>query len=138
MAKAYLEKRLEELGKTGIEVSSAGIASFAGLEATEYAKEVIKGEGSDISGHSSKTITNADIQESDLIFAMELRHRLYLIAKYPQAAGKIYLLKDFKNIGNINISEDPDVPDPIGRDLEFYKKVFSIVKESIERLLQQL
>lgn len=139
MAKAYLEKRLKELGKEGIEVSCAGTAHFmAGGQATDYAKEVLKEEGVDISDHRARVITDADLKGSDLIFVMENRHRLYLIAKYPKAADRIYLLKEFKKIGNLEISKEPDIPDPIGKDLDFYKKVFSIIKESTERILGEI
>ena len=138
MAKGYLEKRLKEAGKVGIEVSCAGIAQIIGGKATEYAKEVMKEEGVDISGHRARVVTDADVQESNLIFVMELRHRLYLIAKYPKASDKIYLLKEFKRKGNFEVSNEPDIADPIGRDLDFYKKVFSVIKESIERVLKEV
>lgn len=139
MAKAYFEKRLKELGRKDVEVSCAGTAYFlTGGQATDYAKEVMKEEGVDISGHQSRAITDADLENSDVIFVMENRQRLYLIAKSPKAANKIYLLKEFKKIGDLEISREPDIPDPIGQDLDFYKKVFSIIKESIERLLKQI
>ena len=138
MAKGYLEKRLRELGKAGIEVSSAGVAPLAGMCATEEAKQIIIEEGGDISGHFARQITESNIREADLIFVMERRHREYIIGKCPEATGKIYLLKDFKKIGSFQVSDDPGIRDPIGKDINFYREIFAVIKNSIERILKEI
>ncbi len=138
MAHAYFNKRIKELGKKDIEVVSAGIAQIVNSPATEYAKDILKGEGADLSAHRSRSVNDEELKDSDLIFVMENRQRLYLITRYPKAADKIYLLKDFKKIGELSFSNEPDIPDPIGRDAEFYKKVFAVIKESIERVLKEI
>ena len=138
MAKGYLEKRLKELGKEGIEVSSAGVASLMGREPTEEAKQVATEEGADISGHRARLATEFDIKESDLIFVMENGHRQYIVNKYPKAVKKTYTLKDFKKLGDFDTSEDSDIPDPIGKDINFYRNIFSVIKESIERVLKEI
>jgi len=138
MAKEYFEKRIRDLGKKDIEVACSGVAQIASGPATEYAKEVMKEEGMDLSNHKSRPIIDEELKNSDLIFVMENRQRLYLIARYPKAANNIYLLKEFKKIGELTFSNEPDIPDPIGKDLDFYKKVFSMIKESIERVLKEI
>ena len=138
MAKGYLEKRLKELGKAGIEVSSAGVAPLTGMRATEEAKQVIIEEGGDISDHYAREITELDMREADLIFVMENGHKQYIAGKYPAVVKKTYLLKNFKKLGNFEVSNDPDIRDPIGKDINFYKEVFSIIKDSIERILKEI
>lgn len=138
MAKGYLEKRLKDLGRTGIEVSSAGIAPVPGMRATEEAKQVIIDEGGDISDHLARRITDLQIEEADLIFAMERRHKEYIVGRRPEAANKTYLLKEFREMGNFELSEDPDVRDPIGKNIDFYKEVFAAIKESVERILNKI
>lgn len=138
MAKGYLEKRLKELGKEGIEVSSAGLIPLVGMEATEEAKQVAKEDGVDLSGHHTRMLSERDIKEADLIFVMENLQMEYIVSKYPRAEKKTYLLKDFKKIGNFEISEDPDIKDPITKDVDFYRKIFSIIKESVERILKEI
>ena len=138
MAKGYLEKRLKELGRTGIEVSSAGVAPVPGMQATEEAKQIIIEEGGDISGHCAKKLTELVVREADLIFVMEEGHRQYIVGQHPGAAEKTYLLKDFKKLGNLSVSEDPNIRDPIGKNIDFYRDVFSIIKESVERMLKEI
>lgn len=138
MATAYLEKRLKESGKRGIEVSSAGLLLLAGMEATEETKKLLREEGMDLSGHRTRVLTEEDVRAADLIFVMERRHEEYILSKYPYAAKKVYLLKDFKKPGDYDTSENPDIADPIAKDGDFYKATFSIIKESIERILKQI
>ena len=138
MAKGYLEKRLKELGKAGIEVSSAGVAPLTGMHATEEAKQVIIEEGGDISDHYARNITESDMREADLIFVMENRHKQYIAGKYPAAAKKTYLLKSFKELRHFEVSNNSDIRDPIGKDINFYREVFSIIKNSIERILKEI
>ena len=128
MARGYLEKRLKDLGKTGIEAFSAGVAPLVGMCATEEARQVIMEEGGDISGHYARKITELSIREADLIFVMERAHRQYILGKDSKAANKTYLLKDFQKIGNFELSDDPDIKDPIGKDINFYKEAFSTEK----------
>ena len=123
MAKAYLEKRLEELKKRGITVSSAGISPFPGMHATKEAQEVLGKEGIDVSDHVARKLTDLEIRESDLIFVMEEIHKRYILERDPQAGKKIRLL---------NIS------DPVGRDMDFYEKNFAVIKEAIEKILKEI
>ena len=138
MAKGYLERRLKELGKAGIEVSSAGVAPLANMRATEEARQIIIEEGGDISDHYARKITELNIREADLIFVMERGHKEYIAGKDPEAVKKTYLLKDFQKLGNFELTDDPDIGDPIGKDISFYRKVFSIIKDSVERMLKEI
>jgi protein-tyrosine phosphatase len=138
MAKGYLEKRLKELGKEGIEVSSAGVAASPGMEATQEAIEVTKEGGADISSHRARILTDLAVKESDLIFVMEKGHRELIVSRFPRAGKKIYLLKEFKKLGIFNNSKDSDIADPIGKDIDFYRNTFSVIKESIERVLKEI
>lgn len=123
MAKAYLEKRLKELGRHDIIVSSAGISPFPGMHATKEAQEVLRKEGVDISDHVARKLTDLEIRESDVIFVMEEMHKRYILERDPQAEKKIRLL---------NIS------DPVGKNMDFYEKNFAVIKETIERILKEI
>ena len=138
MAEAYLEKRLSDLGKKGISVSSAGISPYPGMRATEEAKKVVEGERADLSGHIARKLTDLAVREADLIFVMEDIQKRYVLEMDPHAAKKTYFLKDFRKIGDFTISDDPNIPDPIGKDIHFYKKIFEIIKESVERILDEI
>ena len=138
MAKAYLEKRLKDTGKKDAMVSSAGIAPVPGMHATEEARNVLKEEGADISDHVARKLTDLEIREADLIFVMEDIHRQYVIGKNSKAAKKTYLLKDFKSIGDFSASHNSGIADPIGKDINFYRETFAVIKEASERILGEI
>ncbi|MFH0840118.1 MAG: low molecular weight protein arginine phosphatase [Candidatus Omnitrophota bacterium] len=138
MAEAYLKKRLKDAGKEGVSVSSAGIAPVLGMSATDEAREVVKKEGADLSGHRARRLTELETREADIIFVMEELQKSYILKKNPPAAKKIYLLKDFQKIGDFKTSDDPNILDPIGKDIDFYKKTFDAIKESVERILNEI
>lgn len=123
MAKAYMEKRLKDLKKEGITVSSAGISPFPGMHATKEAQEVLRREGVDISGHVARKLTDSEIRESDLIVVMEEIHRRYILEKDPRAKNKIRLL---------------NIADPMGKDMDFYDETFAAIKEAVEKILKEL
>jgi protein-tyrosine phosphatase len=138
MAEGYLKKRLKDLGREDIEVTSAGLLSLAGRKPTEQAKLLVQEAGGDISEHLAKKISEADVNEADLIFVMEKKHKQYILGKYPYASKKIYLLKEFKRMPGINLANNADIMDPIGKDMDFYREVFFIIKEAAERILNHI
>ncbi|MBN1872151.1 MAG: low molecular weight protein arginine phosphatase [Candidatus Omnitrophica bacterium] len=138
MAEAYLKKRLEEMGAKDIKVASAGLLSLPDMPATAEAIDAVKDEGIDLSGHRSKRLTDADVNSADLIFVMEYKHEEYMLSKYPKARNKIYLLKEFKKIGDYYISDEPDITDPIAKDKDFYKKTFQVIKDAVENIIKEV
>ena len=138
MAEAYFRKRTGELGLKNLTVSSVGLVAMNGMPATEEAINVAKEDGMDLSGHRSKRLTGHDVKEANLIFVMEYKHEEYMLSKYPKARNKIYLLKEFKKIGDYDISKDCDITDPITGDQSFYKETFQVIKDSIENILKEI
>ena len=138
MAKAYLEKRLKDLKKEGITVSSAGISPFPGMRATEEAQQVMKEEGADIRDHAARRLTESDIHEAGLIFVMEDIQRQYILDKDQNAKKKTYLLKDFKKMGDFSASYHHNIEDPIGKNIDFYRKTFAVIKEAVEGILKEI
>lgn len=117
-------------------VSSAGVAAFAGLPASEHAITACAENGFDISGHRSRPLTPFLIEESDLILAMEEHHRVAAVRMAPTFARRVHLLSRYA-------TEDPQapplgVPDPIGGDLEEYQAVFHRIEGYVTRALPRI
>lgn len=141
MAKALLEKRLKEEGREDVEVLSGGIMILEGLPATEEVRGLLQKEGIDVSGHRSRRATKEMLKKSDIILVMESLHEKRILELAPEARNKLFLLKEFAHsarsgvsIGT-NISDtELDITDPIGRPVEFYAKIFAVIKEAVERI----
>ena len=132
MAEAYLKKRLAEEGLS-IEVKSAGTLGGNGLSPTREAFKVLANEGIDPEGYESKILTEDFINWADIILVMEPAHKVKVISLVPEAEERIYYLGEF--------NEEPGdivIPDPIGRQLAFYRVSFRLIKQSIEGFLEWL
>ena len=115
MAEGLVRRALE--GKPGWRVISAGIGAINGQVASAHSVRVMRDVGIDISGHRSQMATGRLVKEADFIFGLTRSHVEGLIYLYPEAAGKIHLLRDFDD------SVDPmdrDIADPIGGPLDGY------------------
>lgn len=130
MAEALLKKRLKEERRQDVEVLSAGIMMLKGMGATQEAKELLAGEGIDVSAHRSQRVTKDIIKKSDIILVMERLQEKRILELAPEAKNRLFLLKEFAKIRDNNL----DIGDPIGMSIEFYKETLAIIKETIERI----
>ena len=85
--------------------------------------------------HLSRTISENDIKEADLILVMEEPHRDEILYIMPSKSSRTYLLAEFGLWGGKVQDSALEVPDPIGMPLRTYKDTFGIIKNSIERLI---
>lgn len=138
MAEGYLKKRLKEIERDDIEVFSRGTAAPILLGATQETLDVLTTVGVDMKNHTSTGLMDNDIKNADLILVMEKRHGDEIVQRVPSAREKVYLLGEF-GLWSGNVQDSPiQVRDPIGRPIEVYKEVFSVIKNSIERLVKIL
>lgn len=130
MAAAYLKKVLKKQGRTDVEVDSAGMIAIEGLSASEPAREVLAGEGIDVSGHRTKRVTKDLIDESDIILVMGKIHEERILEVAPEAKNRLFLLKEFAKINDNSLN----IADPIGGSLDFYQEIFTVIKDAVERI----
>lgn len=116
------------------DIQSAGVAAFEGMLATREAVETMLKYGVDVSAHKAKAINDRMIKEADLILVMEEKHKEYILKSVPLAEERVLLLREFQP-GDL---KERIIPDPIGRNQEFYETVAFIIKQSIEGLVSKL
>jgi protein-tyrosine-phosphatase len=136
MAEGLLKKMLEESGKKQIQVSSAGTAAIEGFVPTANSVVVMHKEGVDVSGYRTSRLTPDKINRADLILAMESIHIEEILNMVPDAQAKTHLLRKYAKV-----KDEPggiEVPDPIGRPLEIYERVLTMIRKSIEELVKGL
>jgi len=138
MAEGLLKKRLNELGKTDIVVRSAGVRAITGFPPTHETVEVMKEAGVALDGFQSTAITNELIISSELILVMSEMHREEMVKRFPGAAGKTFLLREYGRIEGSPKPDFSDIPDPIGSSVDGYKECMEIIKEDIERVAKIL
>jgi len=129
MAEAILKnKKMDD-----IKVRSAGIFASNGSDAAENAIKVLQ-ENNIHHQHSSRMLTNQDIEWADYIFTMTEGHKETVLYQYPSAADKTFTLKEFVYDSKI----DMDVNDPYGGSLEIYRKTYMELEELIKEMMKKI
>jgi len=136
MAEILLKKRLadrmgckiEELEDRGVLVLSAGIAAMAGGRAAEEAVSTMQARGLDLGAHETQPLSDRVVRYADLIITMTRGHREAILAQWPDARDRVFLLSQDRG----------DVADPIGGPSELYRRcadqIDAFLAEWIERM----
>ncbi|MCK4463923.1 MAG: hypothetical protein KAU58_06395 [Candidatus Omnitrophica bacterium] len=133
MAEGYLKRRLKELGKE-ILVESTGTGTISGFKPSQEAIEAMKEIGIDVSGYESSVLTREAVDKADVILVMAPMHKEAIVEMAPIAKDKIFYLREFAKEGSLN----KFIPDPIGKPIEFYRKILDVIKQSLEGFLKWL
>lgn len=134
MAAALLRHEWEKRPHApALRVASAGLAAVDGEKASEHARTVMREAGIDLETHTSTLLNKALVDEATLILVMSRQHRELLLQRFPEAAAKTFLLKEFAGI-----TGNPDVADPYGGTIEEYRRVYEEIRASIQEIVRIL
>jgi len=144
MAEGIFKKMLKERTEddTKFNVLSAGISALPGMSPTTEAIKVMSEQNIDISQHIATQVDEDIVKKADLILVMSNIHKDYINTIFTFAQDKIYLLKEFAQIGEFkstrNTDKNYEVVDPLGRPIEFYRIVAKELKENLEKVLDKI
>jgi protein-tyrosine-phosphatase len=127
MAAALCRKWLEFGAKW--DVQSAGVGALKGQPPSRLAVEVLRGKGIDLTGHRSQPLTGELIDRARLIVVMTRSQRGSILARWPKAESKIFLLSSFGTH-----CRQEDISDPMGGDESDYRGVY----EKMEAVMPDL
>ncbi len=135
LAEALLKKELatkigceiDELSTRGVTVTSCGLSAMPGNTATSEALIVAREVKADLSGHRSQPIDPDLLEVADYILTMTGIHRDSLIAIQPTLDGYVRL-----------VGGTTDVSDPIGGDLDVYRKCAKLLQKYAEKLAAEI
>ena len=132
ICREMLAKRLGceigELEDRGVLVMSAGVAAMLGGRAAAEAVEVLAKMNLDLSEHETQPLTEPLVRHSDLIYTMTRTHREAIVAQWPSAAERTFLLA----------VDESDICDPIGGPAERYKTCAAQLRAELELRLEQI
>jgi protein-tyrosine phosphatase len=88
--------------------------------------------GIDVSAHRAAACDASVVKFSDLILVMTPAHRERILADYPQAQPKLFLLCEYAT------GESGEVLDALGQSPAFYAEVFQQISVLIPRVMERL
>jgi protein-tyrosine phosphatase len=134
LAAGFLKKLLERHPLGEMEIGSAGLTALPGSPSSFHSSRVALENSVSLEDHQARLVTPQLIDNADLIVVMEPVHQLQLLDRYPQASGKVLLLRQFARYG----PRKRGIHDPYGGNLEAYRFCFEDIKECVESLHEWL
>lgn len=133
MAEALFRAALK--GRKDISVSSAGVAAAWGQPASPYSADVLRPLGISLQDFRSQPLTEDTVEDATHIFTMTRGHLETIQMYYPEAAEKLFLLREFDESAS---ERDLDVPDPIGLGLDAYVETRDLIQKALPGILRYL
>jgi glycine hydroxymethyltransferase len=116
-------------------VASAGIGALNGQSVSQHSVTALRPLGIDISQHRAQMLTGRMIQEADYIFGLTRGHVEGIASLYPEAAEKLFVLREFEEeVADIDL----DIHDPIGGPLEGYMECRDQISKAVDAAVRFL
>jgi protein-tyrosine phosphatase len=84
--------------------------------------------GLDLSGHETQPLTEALVRHADVIYTMTRSHREAIVAQWPAAAERTYILAE----------DESDICDPIGAPPEYYRRCAAQIQAALRSRVEDL
>ena len=116
-------------------VISAGVGAIDGQPPSAHAVRALRELQIDIGRQRSRMLTGELVQQADYIFGMTHGHVDAITLLYPQAADKVFVLREFDDTLD---TFEKDIADPIGGSYEVYLNVRDQIEQGIITMLNFL
>jgi len=133
-AQGLFTKLVRQEGHKGFDAGSAGLLALPGNSATFLAQKVAARHGVDLTGHRAKRLSRELVDRSDLILVMEKPHKDELLADFPEAADKTFLMRRFARFG----SRIRGIADPYGLQYDAYRFCYLDIEDAVSGLVDYL
>ncbi len=133
MAEGFLKHILAREGQQSeYRVYSSGTWAMSGEPASPQAVQVMAEQGIDISAHRTRSLTQSQLEEADLILALAQEHKTAILGHFKGGEGKTYLLSEMIDVRR-------SVADPYGsQSLAEYRRCAAIIKRLLEEGYPQI
>ena len=115
-------------------VSSAGVAAREGEPASPEAVRAAREQGIDLGAHASRLLTRRMALDAAVVLVLGPEHGGFLRVLAPEALSRVHVLREYATRGR----ESQEVPDPIGGDLEIYRRTLAVIRDLVEKSLQRV
>ena len=121
-------------GHKGFHADSAGLIALPGNSVTFLAQKVAAEHGVDLAGHKAKRLSKELVDWSELILVMEKSHKDELLADFPEATDKTFLIRRFSRFG----SRNRGIADPYGLQYDAYGFCYLDIEDAVSGLMDFL
>lgn len=137
MAAEYFRQRASRSGLSHVVVASAGTLRIEGQPASPEAVRVMQELGVDLTAHRSRGLDAETLRTSDVVIVMTHDHMERLEFGPFDLAGERYLIRAFEKRPQ-PAPDPPDLADPIGKPLDFYREQARLLVQCVDHLVLYL
>ena len=117
---------------TELEVEARGLVVSFPEPMNQKAEAVLISNGIDMSGFTSKELSEEDITEDTLVLTMERKQRDKVIARFENANEEnTFVLTEY-------VGDELEILNPIGGELTFYGLCYETLRKTIKKLIKKL
>ena len=133
MAAEYFRQQAARAGLSHVVVASAGTLGIEGAPASVEARQAMQEIGVDLDQHRSQGVDEAVLKPTDVVIVMTRRHLAELDEAFPGMPQERWLLRAFEQ-GPEPVPKAKDLPDPIGKPIEAYRKLLQVITPAMDHL----
>lgn len=133
-AAALLEKELAGRNRS-LRVISAGLHANPERGADQRGRSLALGFGVILEHHRATPLTHEMVASSDLILAMDYPNEAELLARFPAARDKIWLLREYVGHG---AAGEFEIPDPYMGDEDDVRQAYEVLARCVTALAERL
>jgi protein-tyrosine-phosphatase len=120
--------RAHSIGRADVRIRSAGLDARTDGPAHPTAVQRARRFGVDLSAHRTHRLDRRDIEEADVLLAMEIDHVVEIHRRFPQHRDKVYLFGCLTD-------DARDVADPVYAPSEVFDACFEQIEGGVRRIL---
>jgi len=134
MAAEYFRDRATRSGLSHVVVDSGGTLGIEGSPASADAVKAMEEIGVDLTHHRSRGLTAQRLATTDLVIGMAREHLEWIAWNLRGGPDARWILRAFEK-RPLPDHHAPDLADPIGQPLEFYREQREILTRSLDHLV---
>jgi protein-tyrosine-phosphatase/predicted ATP-grasp superfamily ATP-dependent carboligase len=128
----YLKELIDRNHLKDLKVDSFGLIQKENRQSPELAVEAAVSFGVDMSAHRSKILSADAVNNSGVVFVMDIDLYKQVKELYPQAKNKLFFLGVLQNGHAASV----EILDPYGQNEKKFKQVFSQITTSVDNLIR--
>jgi protein-tyrosine-phosphatase len=132
LAEAITKAEIRRRAIKNLNVSSAGTGAVGGLRASDNAKKVARRLGLSLARFRARPLTRARVRRADLILTMNLLQKEEVTNRWPDVAGKVFVISEFSGSSRRQIS------DPVGGTESVYLRCARALSDEVRRMLPRI
>jgi protein-tyrosine phosphatase len=135
MAAALLRQHLHSRSVEHVIVASAGLWAVPGRGADPRALLIAREFGLSLNDHRAHPLTPELVQASEAICVMDYLNEAELVARFPAAERKVFLLGAMDRIDR---GGQVEIPDPYDGDLSDVRRCYQALDSKIRKLADRI